>query len=359
MGDTRYINGKSSYMEYRVLGRTGLRVSKLCLGAMMFGGSYASRSDAEKIMNSAFDAGINLVDTADGYSGGESEEIVGRVVRGRHEEILIATKVWAPMGSDPNQRGLSRRWIISECEASLRRLGVDHIDLYQVHRPDPDTDLEETLGALTDLVHAGKIRYVGSSTFPASEIVEAQWAAQRRNTQRFVSEQPPYSLLVRGAESDVLPTCQRHGLGVITWSPLAGGWLTGKWRQGTSTTDGLRSERTPDRYSLSVPANQLKLQLVEQLAGLASAAGISLVQMSIAWVANNPAVTAPIIGPRTLEQLEGQLDALDVILDDDLLDRIDEIVPPGTTINQADGGYQPPHVTDASTRRRLAGRTAR
>ena len=217
-------------MEYRTLGRTGVQVSKLCLGTMMFGAwGNPDHDDSIRIIHRALDAGINFVDTADVYSAGESEEIVGKALEGRRDDVVLATKFYVPMGDDPNHRGGSRRWIISEVENSLRRLGTDWIDLYQVHRPDPDTDIEETLGALTDLVQQGKVRYIGSSTFPAGEIVEAQWIARDRRLERFLTEQPPYSILVRGIELDVLPTGQRHGIGILTYSPLAGGWLSGRW----------------------------------------------------------------------------------------------------------------------------------
>ncbi len=339
-------------MEYRTLGRTGVKVSPLCLGAMMFG-AWGNRDhdDSVKVIHTALDAGINFVDTADMYSAGESEEIVGKALVGHRHEVVLATKVHGPMGRDPNMAGNSRRWIIRECEESLRRLGTDYIDLYQIHRPEPETEIDETLGALTDLVHQGKVRYIGSSTFPPAEIVEAQWVAQRRNRERFVCEQPPYSILVRGIEADVLPTCARYGMGVIPWSPLAGGWLSGKWRIGAENTSR-RAAMVPDRYDMTNPENQRKLEAVDQLATLAEDAGMTLVHLALAFVINHPAVTAAIIGPRTLEQLETQLAATDITLDSDLLDRIDEIVPPGTTFSAADAGYTPPSIAEPSLRRR-------
>ena len=340
-------------MHYRRLGRTGLKVSPLCLGAMMFGAwGNPDHDDSVAVIHAALDAGINFIDTADVYSAGESEEIVGKAIAGRRDEVVLATKFYAPMGEGPNDGGGSRHWIMRECENSLRRLGTDHIDLYQVHRPDPTMDIDETLGALTDLVHAGKVRYLGSSTFPASEIVEAQWTAERRHRERFVSEQPPYSILVRGIEADVLPTCQRHGMGVIPWSPLAGGWLSGKWRLGGADPDSRRASRVPDRYDLSVPGNQAKLEAADALFEVAAEAGMSLVHMAVAWVINNPAVTSAIIGPRTMEQLTSQLGAAEVQLSADVLDRIDEIVPPATNFTWADAGYTPPMVAEASVRRR-------
>jgi aryl-alcohol dehydrogenase-like predicted oxidoreductase len=340
-------------MEYRVLGRTGVEVSPLCLGAMMFG-AWGNRDhdDSIRIIHRALDAGINFVDTADVYSGGENEEIVGKALAGRRDGVVLATKFHGRMGDGPNRSGNSRRWIVQEVESSLRRLRTDYIDLYQAHRPDPSCEVEETLGALTDLVRAGKIRYFGSSTFPAHEIVEAQWVAQRRGRERFVSEQPPYSLLVRGVEADVLPVCEQYGLGVIPWSPLAGGWLTGLYRKDREPPKSTRADRLPWRYDLSLPENQRKLEASDALAELAEQAGISLIHLAIAFVLRHRAVTSAIIGPRTMEQLESQLGAADVVLDEALLDRIDEIVPPGRNLNPADAGYTPPSLENASLRRR-------
>jgi aryl-alcohol dehydrogenase-like predicted oxidoreductase len=345
--------GHAYIMELRPLGRTGVQVSKLCLGAMMFGAwGNTDHDDSIRIIHAALDAGINFIDTADVYSRGESEVVVGKALAGgRRDDVVLATKFHGPMGEDPNQQGASRRWIVREVESSLQRLGTDWIDLYQVHRLRPDTDLDETLGALTDLVHQGKVRYVGSSTFPASAIVEAQWVARERNLARYVCEQPPYSMLVRGVESDVLPTCAHHGMGVIPWSPLAGGWLSGRWRKGAEPPVSTRADRLPARYDLSLPANQRKLDAADQLAQLADDTGIPLIQLAIAFAGNHPAVTAPIIGPRTMEQLESQLPAADVVLEATVLDRIDEIVPPGTNVNPADGGWQSPALEPASRRR--------
>ena len=343
-------------MEHHILGRTGVSVSKLCLGTMMFGAwGNPDHDDSIRIIHAALDAGINFVDTADVYSRGESEEIVGKALTGaRRNDVFLATKFHGAMGDEPNQQGSSRRWIIREVENSLRRLGTDWIDLYQVHRPRIDTDIEETLGALSDLVHQGKVRYIGSSTFPASQIVEAQWVARDRRLERFVTEQPAYSILARAIEGDILPTCERHGMGVLSYSPLTGGWLSGRWRKDAGQQSSTRAERLPERFDLSPPANQRKLDAVEQLAQLADEAGITLIQLAIAFVLNHPVITAPIIGPRTMEQLESQLAAADVTLDEAVLDRIDEIVPPGTTINEADRGYAPPALTDVALRRRSA-----
>jgi aryl-alcohol dehydrogenase-like predicted oxidoreductase len=340
-------------VEYRTLGRTGVRVSPLCLGAMMFGAwGNPDHEDSVRIIHRALDAGVNFVDTADVYSSGESEEIVGKALKGRRDQVVLATKVHGSMGGDPNERGNSRRWIVQECDASLRRLGTDWIDLYQIHRWDHDTDHDETLGALTDLVRAGKVRYLGSSTYPPSEIVAAQFVAEKRGRQRFVCEQPPYSMLVRGVEAEVLPVCRQYGMGVIPWSPLAGGWLSGGWRRGKEPPQSTRAQRLPQRYDLTIPANQHKLEAAEALAQLAGEAGMSLIHMALAFVINHPAVSAAIIGPRTMDQLESQLGAADVHLDTAVLDRIDEIVPPGTNFSFADAGFTPPAVADSVLRRR-------
>ena len=340
-------------MEYRLLSRTGVKVSPLCLGAMMFGAwGNKDHDESVRIIHRALDAGINFIDTADVYAAGESEEIVGKALKGgRRDDVVLATQVHGKMGDDPNHQGNSRRWIVREVEASLTRLRTDWIDLYQIHRPSPDVDDEETLRALDDLVTAGKIRYAGSSTYPASRIVEAQWCAHDRRLTRFVTEQPPYSLLVRSVEGDVLPTCRKYGMGVLTWSPLAGGWLSGKWRKGAASPGSTRADRIPQRYDLSLPQNQRKLDVVEQLAVLAEEAGMSLIHLAIAFVINHPAVTSAIIGPRTMEQLESQLGASEVKLDAALLDRIDAIVPPGTTISMADVGWQNPALKPDARRR--------
>jgi aryl-alcohol dehydrogenase-like predicted oxidoreductase len=341
-------------MNYRTLGRTGTQVSPLCLGAMMFGDwGNKDHDQSIRIIHRALDAGINFIDTADVYSRGESEEIVGKALAGgRRDDVVLATKVHGTMGDDPNEFGNSRRWIVREVENSLRRLGTDWIDLYQIHRPEPETtDIDETLGALTDLVRAGKVRYIGSSTFPASQIVEAQWVAQRRGRERFVCEQPPYSILVREVEKDVLPTARRYGMGVIPWSPLAGGWLSGRYRLGADAPGSRRAELLPERFDLSLPANQRKLEAADALARLAEEAGITLIEMALAFVIRHPAVTAAIIGPRTMEQLESQLTAAEVTLSDDVLDRIDEIVAPGVNVNPADGGWSNPAL-EATARRR-------
>jgi aryl-alcohol dehydrogenase-like predicted oxidoreductase len=340
-------------MEHRSLGRTGLQVSPLCLGAMMFGAWGNTDHEASiQVIHRALDAGINFIDTADVYARGESEEIVGKALKGRRDSVVLATKVHGAMDdNDPNMRGNTRRWVIAEVEHSLRRLQTDWIDLYQIHRWDPWVDHEETLGALTDLQRAGKIRHFGSSTYPPSAIVEAQWVAERRGLGRFVTEQPPYSILARGIEAEVLPVCERYGMGVIPWSPLAGGWLSGKMRKGREN-ESHRAQRMPARYDLELPGNQQKLDAVEELALLAEDAGLSLIDLALGFVLRHPAISSAIIGPRTLEQLEGQLSAPDVVLTAEVLDRIDEIVAPGINLNSADAGWQPPWLTDAAARRR-------
>ncbi len=351
-------------MDYRSLGRTGIQVSPLCLGAMMFGGWGEPDHDTSiTTIHAALDAGINFIDTADVYSQGESEIIVGKALAGgRRDDVVLATKVHSQMGvptdapagtqGDPNKRGNSRRWIVREVEDSLRRLNTDWIDLYQIHRPDPHTDIEETLGALTDLQRQGKIRAFGSSTFAAHQIVGAQWVSERRGLGRFVTEQPPYSLLVRGIEADVLPVAQEYGMGVLPWSPLAGGWLAGGYRKDKELPASRRRTRLPARYDMSTPENQRKLDAADALGKLAADAGLSLIHLALAFVLQHPAVTAPIIGPRTLDHLKSQLGATEVTLSADILDRIDEIVPPGSTISPADRGYQPPSLTDPFLRRR-------
>jgi aryl-alcohol dehydrogenase-like predicted oxidoreductase len=341
-------------MTYRPFGRTGVQVGPLTLGAMNFGRlGNPDHDDSIRVIRRALDAGINVIDTADVYSQGESEEIVGKALAGgRRDGVFLATKFHGQIGDGPNRRGNSRRWIVREVDNSLRRLGTDWIDLYQAHRPDPGTDIDETLAALSDLVHQGKIRYIGTSTFGAAEIVEGQWIADRRGRERVVSEQPPYSILARSIERDVLPVAERYGLAVIPWSPLAGGWLTGRYRTGRDVPLSRRAERLPARYDHTLPANAAKLEAVERLAVLAEEAGLSLVHLALAFVLQHPAVTSVIIGPRTLDQLESQLGAVKVTLTSDILDRIDDIVPPGVTLNPADTGYQPPAITDPSRRRR-------
>ncbi|MEV0402458.1 aldo/keto reductase [Actinoallomurus sp. NPDC050550] len=341
-------------MRYRVLGGTGIEVSVHCLGAMMFGAvGNPDHDECARIIHAALDQGINFVDTADMYSAGESEEIVGKALKGRRDDVVLATKVHFPMGEGRNRGGNSRRWIIKEVEESLRRLQTDWIDLYQIHRPDHTTDIEETLSALSDLVHQGKIRAFGCSTFPAEEIVEAHHVAERRGLLRFRSEQPPYSLLARGIEASVLPTCRRLGMGVLTWSPLASGFLTGRYRKGrpVDLSTG-RASLTPGRFDPALPENARKYEAVEALVELAADLGCSLPALATAFPVAHPAVTSVIIGPRTMEQLEETLKGASLTLDDATLDRIDEITPPGTDLYRSDGAWQPHALTDISVRRR-------
>ena len=341
-------------MQYRALGRTGIKVTPYCLGAMMFGGlGNPDHDDCIGIIHKALDFGINFIDTADRYSRGESEEIVGKALKGRRDKIVLTTKVHGPMGDDPNQQGNSKRWIMQAVEASLRRLQTDHIDLYLIHRPEPDTDIEETLSALTDLIRAGKVRAIGSSTFPASEIVEAQWVAERRGLARFRAEQPPYSILDRGIEREVLPICERYGMGAMVWSPLSKGMLTGRYRKGQPLPDSLRVKYMPRQMS-----DERSLDAVEQLIPLADQAGLSLTHMAMAFAMAHPGVTSAILGPRTMQHLDDLLAGAEVRLGDDVLDQIDRIVPPGTDVGLNEAGYNPPAILQAGLRRRPAAERA-
>ncbi|GHF43276.1 aryl-alcohol dehydrogenase-like predicted oxidoreductase [Deinococcus metalli] len=339
-------------MQYRTLGRTGVQVSTLALGAMNFGQiGRTTQADATAIVDAALDAGINVIDTADMYSQGQSEEMVGRAIAGRRDDLILATKAVMPMGEERNHRGGSRRWLIRAVEDSLRRLKVDHIDLYQIHRWDPTTSDEETLGALTDLQRAGTVRYFGTSTFPAYRIVQAQWAARTHHLGRHVTEQPSYSILQRGVESHVLPVTQEYGLGVLVWSPLASGWLSGAVREGQDITTS-RAALMPQRFDLSRPSNRARMNAVEQLAQLADEAGLTMIQLALGFVTTHPAVTSAIIGPRTVEHLHSQLAGADTVLTADVLDAIDRIVPPGTDLAPEEKYDTPPALLDASLRRR-------
>jgi aryl-alcohol dehydrogenase-like predicted oxidoreductase len=341
-------------MEYRRFGRTGLMVSPFCLGAMMFG-SWGNQDPDEcrRIVHRAIDAGVNMIDTADVYSSGESEEILGAILDPQiRDDIILATKGHFPMGTDINRQGNSRRWLSRAVDASLRRLNTDRIDLYQVHRPDPNTDLDETLGALTDLQRAGKIVYFGTSSFPPSVLVEARWVSDRRGHGVLASEQPSYSLVGRSIEREVLPTTEKLDMGVLTYAPLAGGWLSGRYRKGGAQPSSAREYRTPKRFDLNIPSNQRKLDAVERLARLAETSGLSLIHMALAFPVAHRAVTSTIIGPRTIEHLEGQLGAMELRLSDDILDAIDDIVAPGTSVDDFDYQYEPAHLSDARLRRR-------
>ena len=340
-------------MQYRTLGRTGIKVSPYCLGAMMFGAiGNPDHDDSIRIIHKALDAGINFIDTADRYSQGESEEIVGKALRGRRDDVVLATKVNGPMGDDPNQQGSSRRWIMTEVENSLRRLQTDHIDLYQLHRPDPSADVEESLSALTDLVRAGKVRAIGTSSFPASDIVEAQWVAERRGLQRFRTEQPTYSILTRDIEREVLPVCQRYGMGTLVYSPLAGGLLTGRYRKDQQAS----THRA--RFGFRHLSDERRLDTVEQLIPVAQQAGMSLTHLAMAFAIAHPGVTSAIIGPRTMDHLDDLLAGAKTTLTDEILDRIDEIVPPGTGVGTLDMAYNPPAIEQPRLRRRLPGERA-
>ncbi|GGL13145.1 aldo/keto reductase [Mangrovihabitans endophyticus] len=380
-------------MRYRYLGGTGhiggtgMQVSTYCLGTMMFGSvGNPDHAECRRMIDRAMDAGVNFIDTADMYSAGESEEILGRALQGRRDDIVLATKghfpvsaaspagpgnsgpghrspgnsgpgVGSPGNRGPGHRinlsGNSRRWITRAVDDSLRRLRTDWIDLYQIHRPDPHTDIEETLSTLTDLVAQGKIRAIGTSSFPAHEIVDAQHVAQQRSLRRFRSEQPPYSLLARGVEAAVLPTCARYGMGVLTWSPLAWGFLSGRYRRGAAVdfTTG-RAKLAPERFDPRLPRNAAKYDAVEGFATLAEEIGCTLPELALAFPIAHPAVTSVIVGPRTLEQLDSALAGADLTLDDAILDRIDDIVAPGTDTFRADSAYTPAALTETALRRR-------
>ncbi|MEU8243571.1 aldo/keto reductase [Actinoplanes missouriensis] len=339
-------------MQYRTLGRTGVQVSTLVLGAMNFGKiGNTTQAEATAIVDAALAAGINMIDTADMYGTGDSEEMVGKAIAGRRDDIVLATKAAMPMSDERNHQGSSRRWLTTALDNSLRRLGVDHVDLYQVHRWDPRTSDEETLSALTDLQRAGKIRYFGSSTFPAYRIVQAQWASTTNHLSRYVTEQPSYSILQRGIEAHVLPATQEYGMGVLAWSPLASGWLSGAVRAGREITTH-RSAVLPGRFDLTAPANQARLAAVEQLAELADDAGLTLIQLALGFVTAHPAVTSAIIGPRTLDHLHSQLAAADTTLPTDVLDAIDRIVAPGRDLAPDEKFDTPPSLLDPTLRRR-------
>jgi aryl-alcohol dehydrogenase-like predicted oxidoreductase len=350
-------------MEYRSLGVTGVRVSAFALGTGMFGPSgNADAAECRQIVSTALDAGINFIDTADAYSAGAAEDIVGAAIRDRRDEVIVATKFHNRMGPGINEFGNSRLWIMRAVEASLRRLQTDHIDLYQVHRPHPETDIEETLGALSDLVTQGKVRYIGSTTFQAWQIVEAQVVSAARGLARFVTEQPPYSIMVRSVERDVLAVAEKYRLGVVAWSPMAGGWLSGQYQRGRPPSAGSRAARLEeyrgsgnrmfDRYNISDPRNAAKYDLLDGLGALAAEAGLPMAQLSLAFPLAHPAVASCIIGPRTLDQLRSLLTGADVRLDTQTLDAIDELIAPGTVLNSADLGWDPPWLTDPARRRR-------
>jgi aryl-alcohol dehydrogenase-like predicted oxidoreductase len=332
-------------MHYRSLGRTGIKVSPYALGALMYATSVGNSDPADsiRIIHKALDAGINLIDTSDAY--GDSEEVVGQALKGRRDHVVLATKFSRPTGDDPNQQGASRRWIVTAVENSLRRLQTDHIDLYQIHRPDPDTDIEETLSALSDLIHSGKVRAIGASGSPAASIVEGQWVAERRGLERLRTEQPAYSILNRGIEREVLPVAQRYGLGTLVWGPLGQGLLTGRVRKGQQ--NDLRRARFFKHLN-----DEHRLDVVEQLIPIAAEAGMPMTHLAMAFTIAHPGVTVALLGARTEEQLDDLLAGVDVALTDDILDRIDEIVPPGTDVGTLDQTYLPPPLLDPNLRRR-------
>jgi aryl-alcohol dehydrogenase-like predicted oxidoreductase len=339
-------------MQYRTLGRTGVQVSSLVLGAMNFGAlGHTTQDEVSAIVGAALEGGINLVDTADMYSSGQSEEMVGKAIAGRRDDIVLATKANSPMGDERNHQGSSRRWLVTALDDSLRRLGVDHVDLYQIHRWDPRTSDGETLSALTDLQRAGKIRYFGSSTFPAYRLVQAQWAARDSHLSRYVTEQPSYSILQRGVEADVLPVAGQYGLGVLAWSPLASGWLSGAIRAGREMATS-RAKLRPERFDLTISANRARLDAVEQLAKVADEAGLTMIQLALGFVTAHPAVTSAIIGPRTLEHLHSQLAAADTVLSADVLDAIDSVVVPGADLAAHEKFDTPPALLNPALRRR-------
>jgi aryl-alcohol dehydrogenase-like predicted oxidoreductase len=339
-------------MQYRSLGATGIQVSTLALGAMNFGRlGHTTQDDVTALVDRALEAGITLVDTADVYSGGESERLLGRALAGRRDRVVLATKAGLPMDDQPNHRGASRRWLTTAVDDSLRRLDVDHIDLLQIHRWDPETSDEETLAALTDLQRAGKIGHFGTSTYPAHRIVQAQWTARDRGLGRFVTEQAQYSILQRAVESHVLPVTEQYALGVLAWSPLASGWLSGAVRAGREVTTS-RSAFMPQRFDPAVPANRDKQEAVERLAGVADEAGLTLIQLALGFVTAHPAVTSALIGPRTPDHLESQLAAADTVLSPDVLDAIDAIVAPGTDLAPGEKNDTPPALLSPALRRR-------
>lgn len=338
-------------MPLHTLGRTGVQVSRFGLGTMVLGAwGNPDHDDCVRLIHRALDAGINLVDTADVYAFGESEEIVGKALTGgRRDEIVLCTKFHNAMDENPNHRGNSRRWIARAVEDSLRRLDTDWIDVYQIHRPDPSTSIDETVDALTDLVRAGKIRYWGTSTFPADQIVETHWAADRRSVAGPHTEQPPYSILCRSIEAEVLPACRRHGMGVLTWSPLSGGWLTGKYQRDEPAPAGSRAATNPDHFDVG---SSPKFEAVEALGAIAADAGLTLTQLSLAWTVEHPAVTSCLLGPRTPDQLDDLLTAASIRLDADTLDAIDGVVAPGINLNPADVSWTSPGLAPDARRRR-------
>ncbi|WP_072803925.1 aldo/keto reductase [Rhodococcoides yunnanense] len=344
-----------SLTDLRLFGRTGLKVSPFTLGTLNFGvRGNSSHEDSVRIIHRALDAGINVVDTADVYSAGESEEIVGKALAGRRDDVILASKFHGIVDGNPVHQGNSRWWITRAVEDSLRRLNTDHLDLYQVHRPEAQTDIDETVGALDDLVHQGKIRYYGTSVFSPGELIEAQWSAEKRKLERPVSEQVPYSILIRGIERETLPIARAHGLGVLTYGPLAAGWLSGNYRLGAEQPVSQRADLIPGRFDVDSPHNEGKLRAADALAVLAEESGLSLIHLALGFVLSHPDVSSAIIGPRTIEHLDSQLGAADVELSSDILDRIDDIVPPGTVFNERDTGIIGDAIANPALRRTVS-----
>lgn len=321
-------------MEYRSLGRTGVKVSSLCLGCMMFGGK-TTPADSAAIIDRALDAGINFLDTANVYSIGRSEEATGEALKrnGKRNEVVLATKVHGKMGPGPNDMNNTRRHIIEQCEASLRRLQTDWIDLYQLHRPQSDMPIDETLRAMDDLVRSGKVRYIGTSTFAAWQLLESLWVSKEYGLNRFVCEQPPYNLLDRRVERELLPMAQSYGIATIPWSPLAGGLLTGKYSRDSQPPEDSRYANIDANPMYRRRMNDAIWDVIEGLETIAKEKGVSLSQLSLAWVMQQPGVTSPIIGPRTMEQLEDNLKAVDVTITDDDRKAIDRVIRPGTNVS--------------------------
>lgn len=334
----------------RYLGRTGVRVSPLTLGTMNFG-RWTQEKESLEIIGAALDAGINVVDTADVYGNGSSEEIVGKVIKHRRDDLFLATKFHGQVGDNPQHAGNSRRWIVKAVENSLRRLGTDYLDLYQAHRPDEHTDPLETIQTLNDLIRQGKIRYYGTSVFPAHQKVEAHWLAEKHGLIAPHTEQVPYSLLVRGVEREVFPTVQKYGEGVLSYGPLAAGWLSGKYRIGGEQPQSARAELIPGRFDISLERNQRKLAAAEALAELAEDNGLTLPELAVAFALNHPAVSSVIIGPRTHAHLETYLKATTVELSPEILDAIDEIVDPGSQFLERDTGRDTPSLQPSALRR--------
>lgn len=325
-------------MDYRSLGRTGVQVSALCLGCMNFGGR-ASESDSKTVIHHALEAGINFIDTANVYGHdpsnfqigrGRSEEIVGKALKGKRDQVVLATKAYFPMGDDVNMRGSSRRHLIEQCEASLKRLQTETIDLYQLHHPTNDIPIDETLRALDDLIRAGKVQYIGTSSFAAWQMVESLWVSKEYGLHRFVCEQPVYNLLDRRLEREFIPMAQTYGIAIIPWSPTAGGLLTGKYRRGEPPPADSRYDafwKSPNLFT------DAAFDVVEVVQAIAAEKGCTPAQLALAWVIQQPGITSAIIGPRTLEQLEDSLGALNVQITAEDRQRLDAIAPPyGMTV---------------------------